>query len=268
MSGADGAIGPGAAPSPRARIDRRAPEPLYHQLKQALLASIEAQGLEPGDQLPTEQDLERDYGVSRATIRQAVNDLVADGIVERIQGKGTFIAARRFRHVATLSSFAEDLASQGHVASRTVLGSGTRPAPPRVAGELRIEEGAACGYLQRIMRSDDVAIGLAETWLPMVALGGHGDALERLGDGSLYELLQSPPISLRLVRGSESVSSQPADADCARLLGCVEGSPALVVERIAYDGNDRPVEWTRTVFPGERYEYRIDIGRPGRLPLP
>jgi GntR family transcriptional regulator len=248
---------------PTTAIDRQAPIPLYHQLKQILLRTIETQGLTAGDRLPTEAQLEVQYGVSRATIRQAIKELEAEGVVERMQGRGTFIAAPRLRHVAMLSSFAEDMRSQGHVASRTMLESSTIEANKLVAAALQIAEGSACYWLRRLLFADGIPIGLADTWLPLAVLGGHERVLDSLGDGSLYEALLTPPIAIALARGAETVTAHRADAPTAELLACPEDTALLVVERLAFDVGEQVVERTRTVFLADRYEYRVAIVRPG-----
>lgn len=246
-------------------VDRRAPLPLYHQLKQALVDDIERRGLTAGDRLPTEAEIERRYRVSRSTIRQALRDLVVEGVVERIQGKGTFVAGGHLTHVPLLTSFTENMRAQGHTPSRRVLESRVAVPPPGVATVLGLEaDGQRCRFLRRLLSADGQPVGVAETWLPVAVLGAHDDLFDpaRLESGSLYDLLQSPPIGLVLHRGVETVRSGLADADHARLLGCEPGAAVLVVDRLTHTPQDRPVEATRMVFAGGRYEYRVEMFRP------
>lgn len=251
----------------RAVLDRAAPLPLYFQLREALVREIRERGLEPGDRLPTEAELERRYGVSRSTIRQALNELAAEGIVHRIQGKGTFVGTPRIQHVPVLTSFSELLRAQGYRPSHRLLDSSVVPAPVEVAEGLQAAEGASCRYLRRLFLADDDPVGLAETWLPREVLGSGDDLLEdgEIEHGSLYELLQSDAIGLALHRAVETINPGVAEAADARLLACEPASPLLVIRRITFTPEDRPVEWTRLLFAGDRYEYRVEMRRPAEI---
>lgn len=249
---------------PTAALDRRAPLPLYFQLREALLGDVRDRGLRPGDRLPTEAELERRYGVSRSTIRQAMNELAAEGLVHRIQGKGTFLGSPKIQHVPVLTSYSELLRSQGYRPSHRLLVSASRPAPAHVAEALGIEEGAPCRFLRRLFLADGDPVGLAETWLPREILGEHDHLLEQgtIEDGSLYELLQGEPIALRLHRAVETINPGVAEDGEAGLLHCEQGSPLLVIHRVTYTPEERPIEWTRLLFAGGRYEYRVEMQRP------
>lgn len=245
-------------------LDREAPLPLYFQLREALLREIHDRGLRPGDRLPTETELERRYRVSRSTIRQALNDLAAEGVVKRIQGKGTFVGTPRIQHVPVLTSFTELLRSQGYAPSHRLLASSTVGAPEEVASDLGLEEGAPCRFLRRLFLADGNPVGLAETWLPREVLGPGDELFEHgaLEDGSLYELLEGE-VGLALHRAIETVNPSVADARDGGLLRCPPGSPVLLIRRISFDRDERPVESTRLVFAGDRYEYRVEMYRPG-----
>ena len=248
-------------------LDREAPLPLYFQLREALLQEIGHLGLKPGDRLPTEADLERRYGVSRSTIRQALDNLAGQGLIRRVQGKGTFLGTPKIQHVPVLTSFSELLRSQGHTPSHRLLGSSVRPAPGEVAEGLQIEEGASCRFLRRLFLADGDPVGLAETWLPRSVLGAH-DALFEHGaieEGSLYELLRSEPLGLILHRAVETINPGLAEGPDAGLLRCEPGSPLLEIKRVAFTPEDRPVEWTLLLFVGDRYEYRVDMHGPAGI---
>ncbi len=247
-------------------LDRNAPVPLYYQLRQALLNAIRRNELKPGDQMPTEQDIERRYQVSRSTIRHALDDLVADGIVERIQGKGTFVAGPKIRHTPMLTSFKENMLSQGYVPSHKTVASYSTGAPDEVTAKLGLAERTPCRFLRRLLHADGEVIGVAETWLPREVLGVHDELLEResFGEGSLYDLLEGAPISLVLKHGLERISARIVDEMHVELLGCPHGTPVLSVDRTTYDASERAVEWTHMVFIGSRYEYPVKMDRPSR----
>lgn len=245
-------------------LDRRAPVPLYHQLKRALVHQIRSERLAPGARLPTEVEIEQRYQVSRTTIRQALQELVLEGVVERVQGRGTFVAEAPLTHLPLLTSFTDNMRAQGHRASRRVLESRVGVAPPAVAEALELPPGALCRFLRRLLLADERAIGVAETWLPTAVLGDNDALFEpsTLESDSLYELLQRPPIGLMLQRGVEAVRSALADAAQGALLGCEPGAPVLMVDRLSFTADERPVESTRLVFDGSRYAYRSELSRP------
>lgn len=248
-------------------LERGGPIPLYYQLREAFLREVNAQGLRPGDQLPTEAELERCYGVSRSTIRQAMNELASEGLIRRIQGKGTFLGTPRIQHVPVLTSFSELLRSQGYEPSHRLLASSVRPAPADVAEGLVLREQEPCRYLHRLFLADDDPVGVAETWLPQSVVGRHGDLFEdgAIERGSLYELLQGEEIGLTLHRAVETINPGLAEETDARLLRSEAGSPLLVIKRVTFTPDDRPVEWTRLLFAGGRYEYRVEMHRPAEI---
>lgn len=244
-------------------VDRRHPLPLYAQLEGAMLAYIAQQGLKAGDRLPTEAEISQMFSVSRATIRQALTRLVADGRVERIQGLGSFVARPLPAHRPLLTSFTENMRAQGFKPLRRVLRCETVPMPDDQISVFG-PQSEECLYLSRLLLADDQPVGLSETWLPSEALAGRLDLFDpkALESGSLYDLLQSPEIGLRLHRGTESIRAGGASEHAASLLECTPGSPTLVVRRVTYAPSDRPIESTVMTFVADRYEYRVDLFRP------
>ncbi|MDP9341057.1 MAG: GntR family transcriptional regulator [Actinomycetota bacterium] len=245
-------------------LDRADPRPLYFQLREAILHDIEDRGLKPGDRLPTEAVLQHRYGVSRSTIRQALADLAIEGVIRTAHGVGTFVAEPKIRHVPLLTSFTELVSSQGFEPSHRVLESVMVGAPPDVAADLGVEPGSTCRFLRRLMLADGKVVGFAETWLPHDLVGAHDELFERdrLDQGSLYAVLQAPPVGLELHRAMESISPGVADSRAAGLLECAEGNPVLLINRVTFTPEDRAVEATHLVFAGDRYEYRVELFRP------
>jgi GntR family transcriptional regulator len=136
--------------------------------------------------------------------------------------------------------------------------------PAGAADELGLAEGTRCRLLRRLFLADGSPVGLAETWLPVEALHGHDDLLDRdrLNEGSMYEVLQGPPIGLVLDHAVETITPGVADAASAELLGCEPGTPVLLIRRLTFTPNGQSVESTRLVFVGDRYEYRVELQRP------
>jgi GntR family transcriptional regulator len=253
----------GALPTP---LDREAPLPLYVQLREALLREIGEGGLQPGDRFPSEAAILDRYRVSRATVRQALAELEAGGVIRKVQGLGSFVASPKIRHVPLLTSFTELASSQGFTPSHRVLASSVEEVPASAASEVGLAGGTRCRFLRRLFLADGNAVGLAETWLPVGALEGHDDLFDadRLDEGSMYEVLQSEPIGLVLDHAVETVSPGVVDARDAEALGCDAGSPVLLIRRLTFTAEEQIVESTRLVFVGDRYEYRVELHRPGQ----
>lgn len=249
---------------PATALDRDAPLPLYVQLRDALLREIRDGGMLPGDRFASESAIRERYRVSRATVRQALADLERGGVIRKVQGLGSFVTAPKIRHVPLLTSFADLAASQGFVPSHRVLSSSVEDVPADAADELGLAERTRCRRLRRLFLADGRAVGLAETWLPVEALGGHDDLLgrDRLGRGSLYEVLRSEPIGLVLDHAVETISPGVVDSLSAQVLGCDAGTPVLLIRRLTFTPDEEPVESTRLVFVGDRYEYRVELHRP------
>jgi GntR family transcriptional regulator len=247
-----------------ALLDREAALPLYAQLEDALLREIREGGLQPGDRFPSETAIRDRYRVSRATVRQALAELEAGGVIRKVQGLGSFVAQPKIRHVPLLTSFTELASSQGFVPSHRILSSSVEEVPAGAADELGLAEGTRCRLLRRLFLADGSPVGLAETWLPTSALRGHDDLLDRdrLNEGSMYEVLQGPPIGLVLDHAVETITPGVADAASAELLGCEPGTPVLLIRRLTFTPNGQSVESTRLVFVGDRYEYRVELQRP------
>jgi GntR family transcriptional regulator len=244
-------------------IDRAQPMPLYAQLERALVSDMTQRGLKPGDRLPTEAEISETYSVSRATVRQALTRLVAEGRVDRVQGLGSFVARPRPTHQPLLTSFTENMRAQGFRPLRRVLVSETVPMPEEHAGIFGPET-IECQYLCRILLADDRPVGISQTWLPREELGARIDLFrpEALESGSLYDLLQGPQIGIELHRGTEIIRAGRATEEQARLLECPPESPTLVVRRVTYTLADRPIESTVMTFAADRYEYRVNLFLP------
>jgi GntR family transcriptional regulator len=247
-----------------ALLDRQAPLPLYVQLRDALLREVREGGLQTGDRFPSEAAIRERYGVSRATVRQALADLEAGGVIRKVQGVGSFVAVPKVRHLPLLTSFTELASSQGFAPSHRVLASSLEEVAADAAAETGLAAGTRCRFLRRLFLVDDSPVGLAESWLPLEALGGHDDLFEteRLDRGSMYEVLQREPIGLVLERAVETVSPGAVDAASAKLLGCKAGTPVLLVRRLTFTPEGRCVESTRLLFVGDLYEYRVELHRP------
>ncbi len=244
--------------------ERRSGIPLYAQLREALRNEIKERGLRPGDRLPTEAELEERYGVSRSTIRQAVGELEIEGLLRRVQGRGTFVGSPKIQHHPVLMSFSGLLRSQGYAPSHRLLDTGVVGAPSEVASDLELDEGTPCRFVERLLSADDDPVGVSRTWLPRAVLGEHDDTITAgvTDGGSLYQLLGDASPELVPARASETIDPALAGESESELLGCEPGTPLLFIRRRSWTTTGLPLESTQLRFLPGRYQYRVELQSP------
>lgn len=239
---------PGAAPPV---IARGGGVTIHAQIEEWLAETIAAGRLAPGDRMPAEQELASWLGVSRMTLRQALANLARRGMVTRSVGRGggTFVAERKLEQDRTaLAGFSEQLRRHGVVAGARVLSAAERPAGPVSAAALQLAEGDPVYEVRRVRLGDGRPLLLEHSLFPAAAFPGM---LRRPLDGSLYELLareygQRPHRAREVL---EPVLAGPAEAEALRV---ATGAPLMLIERTAYTGAGRPVEFARDLLRGDR----------------
>lgn len=225
--------------------------PLYFRAKQAILRLIEDRGLQPGDPLPTERDLETTLNVSRVTVRRALAELEREGAVRREHGRGTFVAPPKIgRGLAAVTSFTQEMRTRGLQPGSRLL-QFRRQAPPRHVGQqLDLAEGDPAVYVERVRLVDDEPIALSQSWLRLpdwAALRPQDLA----AGGSLWDFLERHGLRVALV--DKTVEATLADAYEAEALGIPPGSLFLVVESLARTADGTPIESNRVCFRADRY---------------
>jgi GntR family transcriptional regulator len=242
------------------RIDRGSPLPMYHQLKQLLIKDIERRGLRPGERVPGDHELCVRYDVSRTVVRQALAELENEGVIERVKGRGTFVAHPKTAEglVQSLTGLFEDVAARGGHLRSTVRRLEVLPADAAVAADLRIEVGAPVILIERLRFVDDEPWVWTVTHLPEEIAPGlvHED----LTDRSLYGMLEES-YGVRLVRGVRSVEAAVANAAQARLLGVRRGDPVLVLRSVSMGESGRPVESFLAMHRGDRSRFQVELTR-------
>jgi GntR family transcriptional regulator len=231
--------------------------PLYRRIEADLRDRIRAGELAPGARVPTELELMERYGVSRATVRQAIGGLIAAGAVEVRRGLGTYVSPARFEHtIGGFYSFSREIERGGRTPGTRVLGLTIEPAEEDVAEALGIHPGTAVVALRRIRLADDEPIVVETSRLPAARFPG----LERVDFGAvrLYDTLTTV-YGCRPTRARETFEPILLTAGEARLLGQRRGEPALRVERVAWDQDDQPIEQCRSTVRGDRYRYAVEL---------
>jgi GntR family transcriptional regulator, nutrient-sensing system regulator len=223
--------------------------PKYYVLKEQILALIEDAA--PGTLIPTERALAEQYSTSRTTVRQAIGELVAEGRLDRTQGRGTFVAPPKVTHVRQLTSFSDDAASQGLTASAKILDISTVAADPVTARRLGVDPGTDVHRVERIRLVNGEPLA-HETAFLAGALPDLAHNVETRG--SLYSAL-GEDYGIRISEVEDTVETKLAGPDEVRLLDVEMGAPMLLVHRLGFTPEGSPVEWTRSVFRGDRFRF-------------
>lgn len=238
-------------------VDRASPIPLYHQLYQTLLAKIEKSELKPGAMTPTENALSAQYGLSRTTVRQALQQLVLDGYLTRRQGQGTFVNQPKMRHGPQrpfgISGY---LRAHGLQPGWHLLGMEHIKPPTKVAAALGVPEKKQVLCIRRLRLADDEAIGLHTTYVPFPLADHIKPEFMTQGDSSLYYL---ESLGVTLSESHRIIESVSARKDEARFLKVKEGSPLLMIQRTTISADGKPVEFLRAVYRGDRFEYYVHL---------
>jgi DNA-binding GntR family transcriptional regulator len=224
---------------------------VHGQIEEWLAEAIAVGRVAPGDRMPTEQDLAAWLGVSRMTLRHALAKLARRGLVTRAVGRtgGTFVAERKLEQDrTTLAGFSEQLRRHGMVAGARVLSATHRPAGPVVAAALQLREGDQVHEVRRVRLGDGKPIVLEHSLFPAALFPG---LLQCRLDGSLYELLETR-FGHRPHHARESLEPVTAGVREAEALEVAEGSPLMLVERVAFTQGGQPVEFARDLFRGDR----------------
>jgi len=243
----------------RDSIDRRSPMPFYFQLKQILLRQLGEKDLQPGDRLPGDHDLCNTYNVSRTVVRQALSELETEGVIERVKGRGTFVAQERTSQalVQSLTGLYEDVAARGAHLRSEVRRQEVVPADEQIAGHLGLEVGAPVVLIERLRFVDEEPWVLVITYLPHHVAPGllHDDLREE----SLYGLLETK-YGVHLSHGRRRVEAAIAQEDLARALGIEVGAALLVLRSVSFSG-DRPIEMFIAYHRGDRSRFEVTLTR-------
>lgn len=245
---------PPSPPAPDLSVDRSSPVPLYFQLAQRLQAAIESGALPPGTLLGNEIDLAGSLGLSRPTVRQAIQSLVDKGLLVRRRGVGTQVVHSSVRRPLELSSLYDDLEAAGQQPATRVLADRLEAAGPEVAAALGLPEGTAVRYLERLRSADGEPLAYLRNHLPATLLEPGTARLETTG---LYRLLRATGLTLHSAR--QTIGARAAEPAEAELLGERPGAPLLTMERTTFDATGRAVEFASHLYRASRYSFEFQL---------
>lgn len=221
--------------------------PLYRQIKSLLVQALGTGEWRPGTAIPSEAELAGRFGVSQGTVRKAIDELAADKMLIRRQGKGTFVATHNdpreyFRFLRLVPDNGEVVPARSVPLECWRAKAGAEP-----ARMLDLPHGAPLIVVRRVLQFNGRNVVGDEIYLPEESFRGLDMDMLKAHDGSLYSLFEAR-FGVHMIRARESVRAVLADREGAALLNVEEGSPLLSVERISYTYGDRPMEWRRGLY--------------------
>lgn len=234
------------------QLDSQSSTPLYMQLQESIRSAIESGAFPPRFALPPEREISVHLGISRITVRKAITNLVEDTLLVRQQGSGTFVTARIDKQFGMLSSFSEDMEAKGRTVSSKWL--------ERIRGNITTEEAMVFGLslgsqvfrFRRVRCADGEPMAVEATTIAEFALPN-----ETTVSASLYDALASH--GHRPARALQRLRAALVDENLAQLLGVEAGSPALFIERRGYNAKNQMVEFTKSWYRGDSYDFVSEI---------
>ena len=233
--------------------------PLYRQIRGLITRSLESGEWRPGDVIPSESELAVRFGVSQGTVRKAIDEMAAENLLVRRQGKGTFVATHndprsffRFLRIAPNHGELPSMKSLPLECWRAKAGGD-------VANKLGLQAGAPIIVIRRLLRFGKEPVVFDEIYLSGEAFPDLTLDVLKAGEKSLYSLFEGR-YGVRMIRADERLRAVVADRVSAEALQVAEGSPLLLVERVTFTYGDKPVEWRRGFYSTQNFHYHNELG--------
>ncbi len=235
-------------------VNRNSHLPLYIQLKQLLSERIRVGDWKPGEQLPTEEEIQQKFDLSRTTVRQALREMEMEGIINRQAGRGTFVTQTKFMEGPNafeleMSEFNE----KGMQVSWKVIQAEEVVVPDKIATWLQVAPGTKVFCLQRLRFANDLAIGHTDSYVT----GDYVDKIDLSLAKTAGTMFYLSRIDLSNCTAEHFLEALPADREDAKTLGVERGAPVVVVSRVLRNAESRPFEFFRGVYRGDRFRYHI-----------
>ncbi len=229
--------------------------PLYRQIKALILQSLQAGEWRPAEAIPSEIELAARYKVSQGTVRKAIDELSAEHLLVRRQGKGTFVATHsearaQFRFLRLMP-----LEGEQEYPPSTLLECRRARAGAETARHLEMKAGDSLVFLRRLLFFKGEPTVIDEISLPASIFKGLSAAKFNEYKGSMYNLFETE-FGTRMLRAEERISALAADAEAAKLLEVAPGTPLLCVDRVSFTYGDKPVEVRRGLYRTDRHYYK------------
>lgn len=237
-----------------ADIDRTGPVPLYFQIATRLEQAIVSGALPPGARLENEISIAQSLGLSRPTIRRAIQDLVDKGLLVRRRGIGTQVVQGQVTRPVELTSLYEDLVRTQHSPGTVVLAHETIAASEAVGQVLGVELGADVLHLRRMRSTDGVPVAILENYMPLEFADLSQEDLEQR---SLYQLMRTRGVAIQIAK--QKIGARRATKEESELLSIDKGGPVLTMERIAFDQSGRAIEFGHHCYRPDLYSFETTL---------
>lgn len=239
-------------------INKSSPIPIYYQIEEYIKELIENGEIRPGDSLPPEREYAERYQISRMTVRQAFTQLVNEGYLYRMQGKGTFVAERKIQQpLQGLTSFTEDMKARGLEPGSQLIHFEIIPATKQIAGQLLIAEYGPVYEIKRIRMADSVPMAIETNYISANLVKG---LTEQIVNKSLYAYIEGQ-LDLRIDSASQIIESSIASQSEANYLKINKGAPVMLIQRNTFLKENTPVEFVKSVYRADRYKFMIQMKR-------
>lgn len=235
------------------------PIPLYYQIREILRKEILESELPHGSSLPSESDLMERFSVSRATVRRAMQDLVQEGLVYRLRGRGAFVRSLRIvQELTALTGFVEDMLELGHRPLARLVKAEQVPANETVAAKLNLPIGETVTYIERVRLANEIPLSFDTTWLPNDL--GQKIVQDNLDIYPIYSLLEDK-YGILLGNAQYVIDAAVAEATLARILNIDEGAPIFIIERTAQTTEGIPIDFEMLHYRADRIRFALQLNR-------
>lgn len=239
-------------------IDKNSPIPIYYQLEKNIKKLIEEGKLNPGDLLPSEREYGEKYGISRMTVRQAINNLVNERILYRVKGKGTFVMEHKIEQsLPGLTSFSEEMKARGMKSGVKVLSFNIIRAGKKLAEKFGMEEKDLVYEIIRIRLAEDLPMALERNYLCVERVPGINKEIVK---GSIYDYIENE-LHLKITAGAQTLEAAIANEEEVEHLKVEENSPILLMERTTSLEDGNVFEVVKSSYRADRYKFMINMQR-------
>ncbi|AZB41880.1 phosphonate metabolism transcriptional regulator PhnF [Bacillus sp. FJAT-42376] len=239
-------------------IKKDSPVPIYYQVEENIKEKIHSGEWKSGDAIPSERQFCEQYSISRMTVRQAISNLVNEGILERKRGRGTFVSAAKLNQELTgITSFTEQMAEQGKKPETKVLSFEQTSSSKQAAKELGLDQDEEIYKVKRIRLADGEAIAYETLYMPVRLFP---DMTKKHAEGSIYDYIENQ-CGLPIQYGKQELEAAEAGKKAADALKLDEGAPVLKIQRTSFTPDHTAVEYTKTIYRGDRYKYVMELER-------
>jgi len=241
-------------------IDKQSHIPIYYQLEEQIKSMIYSKHFKPGDLLPSEREFAEKYAISRMTVRQAINNLVKEGLVYREKGKGTFVADKKFEQdLSGLTSFSEDMRNRGLIPSNQLISFDFEQPDEKLASILAISPTDMICKIKRVRLANEEPVALETIYTPKKIIG---DMNVQEFSTSFYDYLEKK-LHVKIGFGHQTIEASLANDDEATYLKIKKDSPVLVMERTTFLQNEEhtPIEFVISTYRADKYKFKMTMKR-------